>query len=423
METKIKIQKLKLSQIAPAGYNPRADLCPNDAEYQKLEHSMEEFGLVELLVWNKRTGNLVSGHQRLKILIERGVTEVDSSVVDLPLEKEKALNLALNQIRGHWDEEKLSTMLNELSKLPDFDVSLTGFDHAEMSELFDKHRDTHDDDGYDAEADAESIVEPITKKGDLIEIGGHRILCGDSSNPEDMKRLLSGHTVNLIHTDPPYNVDYYGGNRPHADARPKKSKQWERIYGDNKTAEEYDAFLKKVLTNASAYVAPGAACYIWNGHKQFGPMYLILTALGYHIGCVLTWAKESFSISYADYNQQTEFCLYGWKEGAAHFWAGPTNESTLWQINRERTTDYCHPTQKPLAIPQRAIRNSSKTGGIVLDCFLGSGSTLIAAETLDRRCFGIELDPKYCDAIVRRFIKLAPGKVSEDLKSRYMKVA
>ncbi len=152
-------------------------------------------------------------------------------------------------------------------------------------------------------------------------------------------------------------------------------------------------------------------------------MYLILTALGYHIGCVLTWAKESFSISYADYNQQTEFCLYGWKEGAAHFWAGPTNESTLWQINRERTTDYCHPTQKPLAIPQRAIRNSSKTGGIVLDCFLGSGSTLIAAETLDRRCFGIELDPKYCDAIVRRFIKLAPGKVSEDLKSRYMKVA
>jgi DNA modification methylase len=143
--------------------------------------------------------------------------------------------------------------------------------------------------------------------------------------------------------------------------------------------------------------------------------------MGYRVGCVLTWAKESFSIGYGDYNQQTEFCLYAWKQGTGrHRWYGPTNETTLWQVARDHTQHYLHPTQKPVELAERALRNSSKRGDIVMDVFLGSGTTLVAAERLGRRCFGIEIDPKYCDVVIRRYIALVgEGNVPAGLAERY----
>ena len=184
---------------------------------------------------------------------------------------------------------------------------------------------------------------------------------------------------------------------------------------------DYEKWLKAVLTNAAVYLDSGADIYIWNGHRQFGPMHLILTELGCHVSCVITWAKESFALGFGDYNQQTEFCLYGWKENnGAHKWYGPNNESTLWQVKRDSTAEYIHPTQKPVALAHRAIRNSTKRDDIVLDMFLGSGTTLIAAEGLNRRCFGTEIDPKYVDGIVRRYIKFAgPDKVSGEILNKY----
>lgn len=416
------IQTIPVSQINPAPYNPRQDLKPGDVEYEKLNKSMNEFGYVEPLVWNKRTGHLAGGHQRFKILIAQGTQEIEVSVVDFPLEKEKALNLALNKIRGDWDEDKLAQLISDLNATPDFDVSLTGFDMPEVSEILDRFQERQTDDDYDVQADVDSNTESITKLGDVIELGRHRIICGDSSNTETLKNLIHQTKVNLLHMDPPYNVNYYGGNRPHAKARPKDSKQWKRIYGDDMNQDEYEDWLRKVLTNAAGHLIKGAPVYIWNGHRQFGPMYHILDELGFHIGCVITWAKPNFAIGYGDYNQQTEFCLYGWKEGESHFWNGPTNESTLWEINRDSANVLIHPTQKPIAIAQRALRNSSIRGDIVLDMFLGSGSTLIAAETLERRCFGVELDPKYIDAIVRRYIAfVGKEKVSSELCAKYFK--
>lgn len=416
----MKIQKVKVGQINPAAYNPRLDLKPGDPDYEKLKRSINTFGYVEPLVWNSRTGNLVGGHQRLKILIEQGATEVEVSVVDFDPEKEKALNLALNKIRGDWDIEKLGALLDELGKSPDFDVTLTGFDIPEISEILDQLEEAKED-SFDFDAEIKKIKNPKTKLGDIIELGEHRILCGDASKPEDLARLLGNEKVGLIHTDPPYNVDYYGGARPHAEARPKNSKQWDRIYCDNMSHEDYEKWLKTILTNASAYLAPGAAVYIWNGHKQFGPMYDMLTEMNFHIGCVITWAKERFALGYGDYNQQTEFCLYGWKEkSGAHKWYGPNNESTLWSIKRDNTADYIHPTQKPIAIAHRAIKNSSKRGDIVLDMFLGSGTTLMAAESLKRRCFGTEIDPAYSDGIVMRYVKHAgKEKVSKEVLAKY----
>lgn len=414
------IQKVKIDQINPAAYNPRVDLKPGDPEYEKLKRSINTFGNVELLVWNSRTGNLVGGHQRLKILIEQGIKEVEVSVVDLDPEKEKALNLALNKISGDWDYEKLGELLDELGKSPDFDVTLTGFDIPEISEILDQLEEAKED-SFDFEGEVKKIKNPKTKTGDLIELGDHRLLCGDCAKEEDLAKLFGKEKTGLIHTDPPYNVNYYGGNRPNADARPKNSKQWDRIYHDDMTQSEYEAWLKKVLTNASGYLAEGAAIYIWNGHRQFGPMYHMLIGMNFHIGCVITWAKERFAIGYGDYNQQTEFCLYGWKEKAgAHKWYGPNNESTLWQIKRDPTSEYIHPTQKPVAIAHRAIRNSSKRGDIVLDTFLGSGTTLIAAESLKRRCFGTEIDPAYCDGIVMRYAEYAgKEKVSQEILNKY----
>ena len=416
----MKIQKVKIDQINPAAYNPRLDLKPGDSDYDKLKRSMDTFGYVEPLVWNSRTGNLVGGHQRFKILVEQGAQEVEVSVVDLDTEKEKVLNLALNKISGDWDYEKLGHLLDELGTSADFDVTLTGFDDSEISKIQDRLEEAKED-TFDFDGEIKKIKNPKTKTGDIIELGEHRILCGDASKPEDLEKLIGEEKIDLIHTDPPYNVDYYGGSRPHDKGRPKESKQWDRIYGDNMSQEDYEKWLKTIITNASKYLAPGADIYIWNGHKQFGPMYGMLTELNFHIGCVITWAKERFAISYADYNQQTEFCLYGWKEKAGpHKWYGPNDESTLWQIKRDNTADYIHPTQKPIALAHRAIRNSSKRGDIVLDLFLGSGTTLMAAEALKRRCFGTEIDCAYCDGIVKRYVEYAgKEKVSQEIIEKY----
>lgn len=417
------IQKVPASKINPATYNPRVDLKPEDPEYKKLKNSMETFGYIDPIVWNRQTGNLVGGHQRFKILIEQGIEEVQVSVVDLSLEKEKALNLALNRIKGDWGKEKLASLLDELSKLPDFDVGITGFDVPEISHLLDLFDEAKDGDDFDFDATLKAIKEPVTKVGDLIELGSHRILCGDSSRSEHITLVLGNEKINLLNCDPPYNVSYYGGSRPQAHARPKKHKLWDRIYSDNLSQEEYEKWLKNILTNINPYFAEGAPIYIWNGHRQFGPMYLMLTELGFHISCVITWAKERFAIGYGDYNQQTEFCLYGWKEdNGSHTWFGPNNESTLWEVHRDLTRDYIHPTQKPIALAQRAIKNSSVRGDLVLDMFLGSGSTLIAAESLERRCYGLELDPRYCDAIVKRYIAYVGAEnVSTDIRDKYLK--
>ncbi len=416
------IRKIPISEINPAPYNPRVDLQPDDPEYKSLKMSMETFDYIEPLVWNERTNTLVSGHQRLKILIEQGLKEIEVSVVNFSLEKEKAANLALNKIRGDWDKEKLAALLDELSKLPDFDISVTGFDNAEIGQIFDRYGIEKDPDEYNFEAALKSIEVPRTKRGDRIVLGRHVLLCGDSTIYEDVMRLMEEHRARMANMDPPYNIAYLGGNRPNPKtARPKRSRNWDRIYSDNLSQPEYEEFMRKAFVNMDKVLDPGCSFYIWNGHNQFAPMHRLLTELNYHIGCVITWAKPNFGISWGDYHQQTEFCLYGWKDGAKHRWFGGVNESSLWEVKRDPTSSYKHPTQKPCELAQRAIRNSSERGDIVLDMFLGSGSTLIASEMLERRCFGIEYDERYCDAICLRYINFkGANNVSQELRDKYL---
>jgi len=410
------IKSIPATKINPAPYNPRVDLKPGDPEYEKLKQSMATFGYVDPLIWNESSGNLVSGHQRFKVLVAEGCKTIQVSVVKLPPIKEKALNLAMNRISGRWDDDRLAQLIKELTETPDLNITLTGFDLPEVTALLDG-LSTSAEDSFNFEEDVASIGTPVTKPGDLLCLGRHRILCGDSADPESYRKLLGDAKVNVIHTDPPYNVDYNAGERP---AKGARHSNWTKIRHDNLKQPEYEAWLKSVFDCATPYLAAGAAYYIWNGYRQFGPMHRILSELNFNCACVITWAKPSFGLSYADYNPQTEFCLYGWKsKNGAHKWFGPTNETTLWEIGRDSASEYIHPTQKPTGLALRALRNSSVRGDIALDMFLGSGSTLMAAEMLGRTCYGLELEPKYCDAIAHRYLAFT-GDTSKTL-NKYRK--
>jgi DNA modification methylase len=400
-EAQMDVQMIDVSRIDPARYNPRKDLRPGDPEYERLARSIDEFGFVEPLVWNKRTGTLVAGHQRLKVLVARGATEVACSVVDLPVEQEKALNLALNKIRGDWDEAKLAAVLAELTQLPEFDVSLTGFELPEVSELLDRFAEHDGDDEFDVDAALDAIEEPETQRGELIELGPHRVLCGDSTDAANLTQLMGSERAQLVFTDPPYAVDYRGG-RVGKDWSHKIRHDGER-YWDAMTVDEYAKLLVGALGNAHTFSDDNAALYLWFASARITTMLAALDETGWEQRNLLVWVKSTFAGSlYAQYKHQYEPCVYAHKRGKAPRWHGPTNETTVWQAAKPSRNEG-HPTVKPLVLAERAIRNSSTRGDLVLDLFLGSGTTLIAADAMGRRCCGLELEPRYCDVIRRRY--------------------
>lgn len=415
----MKVETVPIEKIKFAPYNARKMRA---SEMKKLERSIQENNCYEPPIVNSQTWHVVGGNQRLRALIKLGYKEVDAVIVDLPLEKEKLLNLALNRIQGEWDFDKLPALIDELSRISDIDLSLSGFDFSEIDELLEDMREPKDPDDFDVGATLKSIKEPVTKRGDLIQLGPHRILCGDSSNPEDMKLLMGNEKAHIYNPDFPYNVNLGGGSKPNPNTRPKRSRKWPQIYSDDMPQAEYEEFMKGVLTLVKQYLKPGAAIYIWQGLRQFPPMYQILLDLDFHISCILVWLKESAVLTYSNYCYRTEQCLYGWLNGASHYWAGKPCESNVWEVKRDPTKSYQHPTQKPVQLAQRALQNSSKLGDLVLDTFLGSGSVLIGAESLGRRCYGMELSEVYCDVIVRRYIAyVGKDKVSKELVQKYLK--
>lgn len=420
----VEIVRMKLSDLVPAPFNPRVPLKPGDPGFESIRRSFLEFGSAQLLVVDKSTRFVVAGNQRLAVMKECGVEEVEAIVVDLPLEKVKALCVRLNVNDGQWELNQLAQLFDELQQLPSFDATITGFNSEDIGAIIAEQLLGSDrDEEFDVEAELEREGPAITQPGELIELGRHRLLCGDSADANAYGRLLNDEKVNLIFTDPPYNVRYLGGERPNPSrARPKRSRAWTRIYNDNLSQEEYRQWLSGILNLAIAKLLPGCAFYVWNGFRQFGFMYTLLEEIGLVVSNVIVWAKPTFAIGYGDYNQQCEYCLYGWRpcEGrkGGHAWFGPKNESTLWEINRDPTKNYIHPTQKPLELAERAIRNSTRAGEVVLDMFLGSGTSLLACEKLGRTARGVELDPRYCDCIVRRYISYvgeanAPRKLVE----------
>jgi len=371
----MEIRKIPIEKLNPAAYNPRKDLQPGDPEYEKLKRSIQEFGYVEPIVWNKRTGNIVGGHQRYKVLLDMGMREVDCVVVDLDETKEKALNLALNKIQGDWDYIKLKDLLQDLDT-GEFDLELTGFDMGEIEDLMTQFHVP----GEIVEDEApEPPEEPVTKPGDLWILGRHRLLCGDATKAEDVERLMDGKKADMVFTDPPYNISYQG-------VKDKRG-----IINDKMSDDDFVGFLQQsIMVCDTVYV-----CCSWQYDHLFKQA---MTNLGIPPKAMIIWNKVNPAQHLDKYFKQHEIIFYYGKFGGEK-----TLRGDIWECKRQRNT--VHPTMKPIKLIAMAL-DDNPDKKIIYDGFGGSGSTLIACEQLNRICYMMEIDPVYCDVIVQRYINL-----------------
>lgn len=405
-----------IKDLKRADYNPR--IMP-DVEMQSLMKSIEVHGFVEPIVVNinpERYGVIVGGHQRLtaveKLLAKDAVKGLEMKYdywvipafeVNLTLEAEKQLNIGLNKIHGKFDEDKLFNLIIGMKESPT--LPTTGFREDEVSRILDRNMPEPED--REGEATA---IEPRSKFGEIYELGPHRLICGDSTDPEVYKKLLGEEKVDLVFTDPPYNVDYEG-----------KTDEKMKIKNDKMTAEEFKIFVDKVFYSMFQFVKTGSSFYIcsgWSSYPQF--LHSMLNNGFYHSG-VIIWVKNNATFGFNDYKYKHEWIakakkpeaktaesiIYGWKQGKHTFFGD--NEFDVWEMPR-RATNRNHPTEKPDWLVMRAIRNSSKRGDIILDPFSGSGSVMGASEKTGRRAYMIELDPKFCDVIRDRWDRIEKSK-------------
>ncbi len=386
----MEIKRIPLNQINPAKYNPRKDLKPGDPEYEKLKKSMETFGYVEPIIWNKRTGQIVGGHQRLKILQHQGETEIECVVVDLDETQEKALNITLNKVTGAWDLPKLADLISELDN-GIFDISLTGFDAAEIEHLFSQvHSKDVKDDDFDTDAALEEIEEPISRQGDIWLLGKHRLLCGDSTKAEIYATLMDGKKANLVVTDPPYGVSYDGSQGT--------------IKNDDLKGEDFYKFLFAAFTNMEKIMANDASIYIFHADTKGLYFRRAFEDAGFHLSGVCQWVKQSLVLGRAPYQFRHEPILFGFKKKGRHKWYAGRSETTVWEFGKPSRSEL-HSTMKPVPLIAYPIKNSSAVNAIVVDPFSGSFSTGIACEQLDRICYAIELEERFVDVGVKRYIE------------------
>lgn len=415
----MELKKIEIEKLNPAEYNPRKDLTPEDDEYQKIKRSIEEFGYISPLVINS-DNTVISGHQRLKVLKDLGYESIEAIVVEIDKTKEKAVNIALNKISGEWDRQKLADLLLELDTGA-FDLELTGFDMDEIEKMMTEfYPEESEEDDFDPDEELEKIEEAKTKVGDIWLLDSHRLLCGDATDITQVSRLMGDKTADLVITDPPYNVDYEGFDG-------------KKIKGDKQEDKAFYQFLFDAFQNMNAYTKEGGPIYIFHADSEGINFRTAMVDSGWLMKQALIWVKNTFVMGRQDYHWQHEPILYGWKKGASHAWYGFRDKSTvvdkridikdlkkseLLEFTREllQTIDgtvieldkpkknELHPTMKPIELIGYLIQNSSLTEEIVLDLFMGSGSTLIAADQLRRYCFGAEIDPAYCDVIVKRYI-------------------
>ncbi len=383
----MEFKKLKINALIPASYNPRKKLKPGDVEYEKIKNSITEFGYVDPIIVNSDM-TIIGGHQRWSVLKALGYDEVDCVVIEIDKTKEKALNIALNKVTGEWNKELLADLIKDLQSL-DYDVSMTGFEPPEIDELFnDVHSKETKEDDFDV--DAELSKPTLTQKGDLWLLGRHRLMCGDATLPEVFNTLLDGKKVNLVVTDPPYNVNY--------------SSDAGTIQNDNMTDTDFYNFLLASYKNMANAMADDASIYVFHADTEGLNFRKAFVDAGFYLSGVCIWAKQSLVLGRSPYQWKHEPILFGWKKNGKHKWFSDRKQSTIWNFDRPKKSEL-HPTMKPIALVAYPILNSSMTNGLVLDPFGGSGSTLIACEQTDRTCYTIELDEKYADVIVKRYIE------------------
>ncbi len=412
----VRMMRVPISKIRPAAWNPREDLQPNDLRYMALARSIDRFGFVEPLVWNRRTGNLVGGHQRLKILAARGEKSADVSVVDLSPTEEKALNAALNKIEGEWDLPKLGDILKELKALPDFDETLTGFDAGEIDKLLrdlTPHEETFN--VAEAMAAAPELAEKV-KPGQLWQLGRHRLLCGDATNEKDVTRLFSGSEAQVTLTDPPYGVDYEHS----PERRGIKPPAWQRGVNAYKDSTDMAKLLSFIGTLPSDILV---MTFPVDLHFRI----LAQATEGFELLYECVWVKNHFAfLPGRRYQHRHEPILVfrRIKHKSVGVWNVPSEQSTVFEFDKIPVHEE-HPTAKPLELFERLVEYHSAPNGIVYDPFLGSGTTMIACEKLGRLCYALEIAPIFCAVSIARYESytgesavLVDGKAEAATKSR-----
>ena len=393
------LKMLPVSVLKPAAYNPRKKLKPGDKEYQKIKNSIEEFGFADPLVVNADM-TIIGGHQRYTVALELGITEVPCAVVDVDKVREKALNIALNKVTGAWDENLLAELLEDL-KNQDFNVDLTGFEPPEietlLSPVFDK--DVKDDD-FDVESELKQPA--FSKTGDIWHLGRHTVICGDSTDPEVFKALLGDTKVNLVCTDAPYFVNLENASG--------------KIRNDNLDDKSAYEFLMKVFTNFKEAMTSDASIYEFYATMKARVFYDAFEDAGFKVGAGLIWKKPRAPLMRTDWKFNSEPIIFGWRKDGRHHWYGDQKQTNVFEfdgIKSSKEDGFGHPSSKPIPLIAYLIRQSTMSNGIVLDGFLGSASTLIACDQIDRICFGAEIEEKFVDVAVKRFISAHNGKYDD----------
>jgi len=409
------VQKRKILELNPAPYNPRK---MTDKQAEDLSKSLARFGLAEPVVINLNN-SIIGGHQRIKVLERQGVVEIDVMVPDRLLnpEEEKELNLRLNKNVGEFDLEMLSHFTADM-------LDDVGFTPDEMQSIFDTEVI---EDGFDAQAEYDSIGEAQTKRGDLYILNDHRLLCGDSTSHDDVARVMDGQLADMVFTDPPYNVDYkYAKYEAIHKGRKRKFINGSKVFNDNKTPEQFYQFLLDVFLLLYMFSKKSMSIYICYATKTQDEFFDAFRNAGFHFSQTIIWLKERIILALGqDYHRVYEPIIFGWKKGENHYKNKTITKEKevwdldridfeerldVWHISRDKSSEYEHPTQRPVRLPERAIKKNCPMGGVLLEPFGGSGSTMMACEQLKRRCFLIELDPKYCDVIVKRWERFTNKK-------------
>jgi len=375
----------KVSEIKPYPANAKKH---TKKQIEMVANSIKRFGFVQPIVIDK-DHEVVIGHCRLEAAKILGLEEVPTVSVDnLTKEEVKALRLADNKLNeSDWD---INLVIEDLKELDNDLFNLTGFD----KDLLVGENENDDEIPED--------VPVVSKLGDLWVLGGHRVLCGDSTVKENVEKLMDGKSANMCFTDPPYNVDY--GNTMKEDTLRYHTSSVSRgrtILNDKMSDEDFDTFLSASMGNVLKYTDGGI--YVCMSSSEMGSLQDAFKAMGGHWSTFIIWAKNTFTMGRADYQRQFEPILYGWRDGVKErYWCGDRNQGDVWNFNRPIKSDL-HPTMKPVELVQKAVMNSSEINGIVLDLFLGSGTTVIASQKTDRICYGMELDPHYVDVIIQRW--------------------
>jgi len=398
----MQIQLIETNKLLPYINNPRKNL-----NIDKVASSIKEFGFQQPIVVDKEFVIIV-GHTRLEAAKKLGLKEVPVQIADLDENKAKAYRIADNRLNqdADWDGELLTVELNNLLS-QNFNLDSIGFDEDELNDILFEEKEGLTDEDEVPEV-AGDLEEPITKLGDIWKLGSHRVMCGDSTLVDDFDKLCT-EQADMVFTDPPYGMSYGGGRAEGSTEKGALVKAHGMIKNDDLRDDALIDLVKNSLSIAkikSKEKFTSYICFTWRTYSEF---YKAVTDAGYKVKNCIVWDKKSIGLGQSNYRPQHEFIFYSGDE-----WYGDKSQSDIWSMSRGATSKYVHPTQKPVELVCKALQNSSKNEDVIIDCFGGSGSTLIACEKLNRKARVMELDPKYCDVIVKRWEQFTGQKAELD---------